>query len=157
MDNDLIWLQFRVLYRILGTNDLLLKISKHDDGKCSFCHNQLETITHLFVECQIVKQFWSQLKDKLKLVLQIGLNLNPTCIILGSEKGQQKNTANNLIYLVAKKYIFKTSRKKGFLSVDDFCFCLQKIYQEQEFIAKLDFKQEQFRKTWGIFNSLFLG
>ena len=66
-------------------------------------------------------------------------------------------SANNLIYLVAKKYIFKTSRKKGFLSVDDFCFCLQKIYQDQEFIAKLDFKQEQFRKTWGIFNSLFLG
>ena len=90
MDNDLIWLQIRVLYRILGTNDLLLKVSKHDDGKCSFCHNQLETITHLFAECQIVKQFWSQLKDKLKLVLQIGLNLNPTCIIWVLRKDSKK-------------------------------------------------------------------
>ena len=43
-DNDLIWLHLRVLYKILGTNDLLLKINKHGSGKCIFCDEQPETI-----------------------------------------------------------------------------------------------------------------
>ena len=37
-------MQYKVLYRILGTDDLLFKINRHDDGKCSFCKEYNETI-----------------------------------------------------------------------------------------------------------------
>ena len=50
----MIWLQLRILYKILGINDLLLKINKHGSGKCNFYEEQPETIVHLFVECKIV-------------------------------------------------------------------------------------------------------
>ena len=36
-DNALVWMQYSILYKILGTNDLLFKIKSHDNGKCSFC------------------------------------------------------------------------------------------------------------------------
>ena len=45
-DNDLIWMQHKVLYRILGTNDLLFKINRHEDGKCSFCKEYNEPSRH---------------------------------------------------------------------------------------------------------------
>ena len=92
-DNDLIWLQLRVLYKILGTNDLLLKMNKRGSGKCNFCDEQPETIVHLFVKCKIVKQFWFILKARIELVLQTNFNVNPSCIILGSL------ATNNLFHL----------------------------------------------------------
>ena len=148
--------QIRVLYKILGTNDLLLKIYKHDDGKCSFCHEELETISHLFIECPIVMQFWSELRIKVHNVLQIDLNISPEYVILGTQGTCNLSTPVNTIYLAAKMYIFKTSRKKRLLSVNNFYTYLDKIYQEQEFISKLDFKQEGFRKAWGNFYNLFM-
>ena len=156
-DNDLIWLQPRVLYKILGTNDLLLKINKHGSGKCNFCDEQPETIVHLFVECKIVRQFWFILKAIIELVLQTNFNVNPSCIILGSLATNNLSIPLNTIYLTAKMYIFKTSRKNGNLLLDGFCNYLKSVYQEQEYVAKLDFRQDKFNKAWGNFYNLFFG
>ena len=35
--NDMIWMQHEVLYRILRTNNYLLKIRQHMDDICNFC------------------------------------------------------------------------------------------------------------------------
>ena len=156
MDNDLIWLQIRVLYKILGTNDHLLKIKRHENGKCNFCHNHPESILHLFVECQKVKQFWSELKNRIQVLLQIELNINPTSIILGCRTTSILNIPLNAIYLSAKKYIFKTSRKNESLSVTGFIKLFEKLYQEQEYVAKLEFKHNNFRRVWGILHNLFI-
>ena len=83
-DNDLIWMQDRVLYRILGTKELLFKIKSHDDGKCSFCKQYSETILHLFVQCKDVKKILVRTKNSLQLVLGIDLAINPSTIILGN-------------------------------------------------------------------------
>ena len=54
-------------------------------------------------------------------------------------------------------YIFKTSRKNGNLLLDSFCNYLKSMYQEQEYVAKLDFRQDKFNKAWGnIFIIYFL-
>ena len=143
-DNDLIWFQIRVLYKILGTNDYLLKINNHDSGMCNFCNDHPESIVHLFVQCRMVKQFWNNLQARVKLVVQIELSLNPECIILGSQTTNYFNIPINTIYLAAKKYIFNSSRTKKCLSVIGFFTFLKKIYQEQEYVAKLEFKQDTF-------------
>ena len=128
-DNDLIWLQLRVLYKILGTNDLLLKINKHGSGKCNFCDEQPETIVHLFVECKIFKQFWFVLKAKIELVLQTNFNVNPSCIILGTLATNNLSIPLNTIYLTAKMYIFKTSRKNENLLLEGFYNYLKSVYR----------------------------
>ena len=68
-DNDLIWIQCRVLYRILGTKELLFKIKSYDDGKCSFCKEYSETILYLFVQRKVVRKFWSELITYFQLIL----------------------------------------------------------------------------------------
>ena len=54
-------------------------------------------------------------------------------------------------------YIFKASRKNGNLLLDGFCNYLKSVYQEQEYVAKLDFRQDKFNKAWGNFYNLFFG
>ena len=41
--------------------------------------------------------------------------------------------------------------------LDGFCDYLKSVYQEQEYVAKLDFRQDKFNKAWGNFYNLFFG
>ena len=81
---------------------LLFKIKSHDDGKCSFCKQYSETILHLFVQCKDVKNFWSELKTHLQLILGIDLAINPSTIILGNLLTKTIVIPLNTIYLAAK-------------------------------------------------------
>ena len=40
----------------------LYKINIRSDKLCSFCQKQVETIRHLFCQCNYVKTFWKQLE-----------------------------------------------------------------------------------------------
>ena len=148
-DNHLVWMQYRILYRILGTNDLLFKIKNHDDGKCCLCKQSTETILHLLVQCENVKKFWYELKAHVHLVLGYELTINPSAIILGNLTPNTNNTPTNTVYLAAKLYIFRTSKSNGILNCVNFCNFLKNIYLEQEYVAKLELKHSNFTKSWG--------
>ena len=60
-DNDLVWLQYRILHKILGTKSLLFKMSIEDNNICRNCGRAEETIEHLFFYCIKVKEFSSEL------------------------------------------------------------------------------------------------
>ena len=156
-DNDLIWMQYRVLYRILGTKDLRFKIKSHDDGKCSFCKEYSETILHLFVQCKDVRKFWSELKTHFQLILGIDLAINPSTLILGNLLTKTNVIPLNTIYLAAKLYIFRVSKSSQILNYPSFCSFLKRIYLEQEYTAKLEFKEGNFSKIWGNFMPIFSG
>ena len=61
----------------------------------------------------------------------------------------------NVIYLTTKFFILKISRSAGILSVGNFCEYLNKIYLEQENVAKLEFQHSKFTNTWSNFIALF--
>ena len=154
-DNDLIWVQYKVLYRILGTNDLLFKINRHDDGKCSFCKEYNETILHLFVQYKNVQNFWSELKTNMQLILGIDLAIDPSTIILGNLLTKVDAIPLNTVYLAAKLYIFRKSKLNQFPNYSNFCNVFKKIYFEQEYVAKLELKTINFTKIWGHFSQIF--
>ena len=147
-DNDFIWMQYKVLYRILGTNDLLFKINRHEDGKCNFCKEYTETILHLFVQCKNVQKFWSELKTNMQQILGIDLAIDPSTIILGK-------LIANTVYLAAKLYIFRKSKSNQIINYANFLNFLKKVYLEQEYVAKLELKTLKFSKTWGNFVQIF--
>ena len=94
-DNDLVWFQYRLLNRILGTNEYLVKIKQKVNANCSFCKKGTENITHLFIECNFVKKFWTDLKINLHFSLGVDLNINPSDIIFGIlGSNNKKNTRN---------------------------------------------------------------
>ena len=62
IDVDLRWFQYRILNRILFTNDLLFKLNLVEDDLCSFCHIHTETLIHFFCDCHFSKNIWSELE-----------------------------------------------------------------------------------------------
>ena len=154
-NNDIIWMQYRVLYRILGTNDYLFKIKRRIDGICNFCKQKNETIIHLLVECVFVRRFWSEVSTLIKSKTGLNLPVNACSIILGDLSKSVSHFPVNVIYLTAKFFIFKISRSTGILSVGNFCEYLNRIYLEQEYVAKLEFKHGKFTNTWSSFIALF--
>ena len=154
-NNDMIWMQYRVLYRILGTNDYLFKIKKHVDGICNFCYQSKETILHLLVECENVNRFWCDIKVLIKNKLRIDLPIDPPTVILGDLSSNRCSIQCNIIYLAAKLYIFKVSRTKGTLTIGSFTNYIKKIYLEQEYVAKIEFKHKRFTNIWSSFIMLF--
>ena len=70
--------QYKVTNKILIAKLFLHKINKVDNNICECCNLQPETIYHLFIECEIVKRFWNELR--------IWLSNNSTVIIELGEK-----------------------------------------------------------------------
>ena len=50
-DNEIIWLQYRVLNRISGTNILRFAMKLTDNNKCRLCRSQKESLSHLSFFC----------------------------------------------------------------------------------------------------------
>ena len=80
--------------------------------------------------------------------------MNACSIILGDLSNNVSNFPVNVIYLTAKFFIFKISRSAGILSVGNFCEYLYKIYLEQVYVDKLEFKHGKFTNTWSSFIAL---
>ena len=153
-DNTIIWLQYRILNRILGTNEYLYKIKKQENSLCSICKHFPETILHLFTECDKVKQFWSSLELVVKMKLNLCLKTDPPSIIFGNINPRKSDHFSNIIYLTAKMYIFKNSRSNVKIIVDDFIKYLGRIYTEYECVAKLESKHTTFLKVWSGIRTL---
>ena len=50
--------QFKFLHRRIATNDFLRKIGIKQVDSCSFCDDTMETLVHLFWDCNYSKLFW---------------------------------------------------------------------------------------------------
>ena len=108
----MLYFQFRILHNILPTNSLLYKLGIVTSPLCSFCKDEAETVEHLFVDCDIAKQFWIHFKN---FVIQFNVNYTAKEILLGNV-----NTSTvivDLLYLIAKQYLYHcrlSQRKPNF-------------------------------------------
>ena len=60
-DSAIQWLQYRLLHRILPVNYYLKKINVVSSDCCTFCNDEVETIQHVFMNCEKVSCLWSSL------------------------------------------------------------------------------------------------
>ena len=107
-------MQYRVLYRILGTNDYLFKIKRHIDGICNLCKQKNETIIHLLVEYVYVRRFWSEVSTLIKAKIGLNLPVNACSIILGDLSNNISNFPVNVIYLTQSFLFSKCQGQLGF-------------------------------------------
>ena len=57
LDNNLIWFQYRVLFKILGTKDYLKKLKLNMNSQCLFFKQYEKNLEHLFCKCGEVIKF----------------------------------------------------------------------------------------------------
>ena len=62
-DTSLIWLQYRILTKIIRTRELLSKMKIFDTDKCRLCEQEVENIVHLFCTCSKSSNLWIDIKS----------------------------------------------------------------------------------------------
>ena len=62
-NTKLYWFQYRILHRILATNDLLNKMNIKQNNLCTFCNEEIEKLEHLFWQCNTVNTFWENIEQ----------------------------------------------------------------------------------------------
>ena len=92
---------------IVFTNDKLFNIKMIDWPQCTFCKNEIESLEHVFYNCEITRSFWVALRSWL---MECNINLEPLSIfnvLFGIfNSGEDFATVNRLI-LVAKFYFYR--------------------------------------------------
>ena len=81
--------QYKLTNECLVTKSFLHRIRKNVDNLCSICKQEPETILHLFVDCDKVKEFWQYLQMWLLQNINIRINID-TKYILFSYQGKGK-------------------------------------------------------------------
>ena len=103
--------QYKLLHRILPTNRSLYKMGIINYNCCHFCRTHVESIEHLFFECNDVKNLWFYLSEEFLLKnyfenLKIDLNT-----ILFGYNDQRNLSCINIFIALIKVYIFNCKIK----------------------------------------------
>ena len=72
-DNNVIWFQYRILYKILGTKEYLKRINLSLESDCNLCKRNIQDVKHLFAECPSVVHLWENLGKWIQLFSPVNL------------------------------------------------------------------------------------
>ena len=128
--------QFKILNRIVFTNEKLFRFGMAESDKCSFCQTEVESIEHLIFSCKISSVFWkhvlSWLRDK-NIVVE---NLKEEDIIFGKFDVGDDFLLVNHIFLLGKYYIHSQKCQKGIPSLQGFIAETRRVYNIELHIAR---------------------
>ena len=97
--------QFKILNRIVFTNEKLFRFGMAESDKCVFCQTEVESIEHLLFSCKISSAFWKHILSWLRDNNIIAENLEEEDIIFGKFDVGVDFLLVNHILLLGKYYI----------------------------------------------------
>jgi hypothetical protein len=103
--------QFKINHNILYTNEKLHKIKISESPLCSLCNDEIETLTHIFVDCCKVQVIWEKVIEHLLQPFGVTI-LTKKDIVLGFDTKDQQNNVINHIILETKYYIYVCKLEK---------------------------------------------
>ena len=141
----------RVYYLCLNT--ILDNKSKHN--MCRICKSDTETLVHLFVTCEIVRQLWSDLYNWVGHSLNKQLRQVPLKILLGYIMTDKFFLPINALIMPTKYCIFTCAMKQKAPSFNVLHLKLKWCYQEQQLLNYEKGKAEDFKRKWPGFTRMF--
>ena len=154
-NDDLVWLQYKILHRILGTQRLMLNMKITDSDLCRLCNSCSETLLHLLVNCNHVVRLWRNLESWLKMALNMNFTFTSNDIILGYLINSNISTPINVIIMVTKKYIFSCAYRNITPNIQQLIQKLTCVFQEER-LAYINMDKENiFFKKWEKMLMLF--
>ena len=138
--------QFKILHYITATRDKLFQWKIIESDICTFCNEEIETLPHLLVECEVIKIFWIDLKKWLTEKTHTKIDPNVLEIIIGFQN--ENFVMFNAVYLLAKKYICSCSSAQKFPNLTAFKNCIRQFLLVEKSIANRNSKIIEFRNMW---------
>ena len=154
IDSKYRWFQYRIIHRIICTNNLLHKMKILQSPMCTFCKSYDESIYHLFCECEIVQDYWSDVEN---LILQKTGRIIPFTsknIIFGIIDSSVNVKTTNMLILIGKFHIYKQKLRKIRPCVNGFKRELEYYINIEEILSKKNCNFEKFQKNWEIFGQI---
>ena len=111
--------QFKIIHNYLNANEKLYRWKLAESRLCSYCFTEVESLAHLFCDCNVVKKFYFQVMEWAK-ELDVHLPSISELIIVNSyiEESVYWYLISHLISLY-KKYVFN-NRNQGSLNLKAF-------------------------------------
>ena len=73
-ESSLQWFQYRLIHRIIPVGSYLKKITIKPTDTCTLCKETVETIVHLFFECDKASYLWNELHYRIVDVIHVDVN-----------------------------------------------------------------------------------
>ena len=154
-DNELIWFQYRILYKILGTKEYLKRTKLSLESECNLCKDGIQDVKHLFVECPAVAQLWENLGKWIHNKLGLFFTIDETMRLFGYLKYDSHFWPLNFLLLITRKYIFWCTTKQYPPDIYFLQKELKRKYIEQELLHKTKSKSFAFQKKWALWDNIF--
>ena len=147
--------QYRQTNWALTTNIDRFRCKLRNDAKCTFCEKHNETVEHLLVRCNIVRQkVWYPLKRWLYYFCFINFEIDEYEIIFNVYKDSFADMVN-MIILIAKQYIYATKCLNNNLSFRELIQRIQMYKTIEEIInAKQNGKNEAKLLKWQMYDKI---
>ena len=148
------YFQYRILTRSLTLNVMRNKWDSTISKMCTFCQQEIETITHIMYNCRHTENLWGKLSKVVQYFLKVDLQFDIKLIVLNNYKGPSKELINMFIVML-KQYIYA---KKCFNEIPTFVEFMQKIatwYQIDLCNAALSGKTDKCKKKWKKSQNIF--
>jgi len=103
--------QFKFLNRIVPNNSFLFKCKIASPSLCDFCYSYLDSLHHMFWECQCIQIFWTAFSSQILVPLNITNKRAQRALGRSPEekvKGQGKAIYRGSLML-SIKYWYRTS------------------------------------------------
>ena len=144
-DINLRWFNYKIAHRILATNDYLFKIKIRNSNLCSFCGNEVETLKHLFISCELVDNIWTLLQQWIYEKCGFLLNYSKLELLFG--KIGNIFSAPNTIVILVKHYICRQRLKGELLIFESIKRTIYDYYIMERHIDTINNRLDIFRKN----------
>ena len=137
--------QYKILHRILATNNNLKQYGIVDSDLCDFCGLETESIIHIFCECEVTTPIWHHISNWLERSgIRLGY-LTHSQIVFGDKNWDE---VVNRIIIVTKRVIFYNKRTRSIPSIIQILGTLKKQFEVEKLIAISNNKLCYFRGFW---------
>ena len=143
--------QYKLLNRIIYTNDMLFKFRKTDSPLCYFCETEPETLEHFFFYCSKVRAFWEEVNLLSNSQGMICRSFDIRDILFGVLDIVSNEILLNYIVLESKHFIYRTKLNKTSLSLTLLIEKIRKTFQIERHIAKKNNKLQLHYNKWNPF------
>ena len=143
--------QFRLLHRAITTKIMLHKWGLQTDENCYYCSQYKETIIHLFVECEVVKQIWEAVQNYVHKRFNISFKIEADAILFNKVHANRGNVAN-LICLLVKQYIYRQKCLDKGLNPQALIKYLFQVECTEKYIAQKNNLIIKHNKKWMVGN-----
>ena len=146
--------QFKLLHRRIATNDYLCKIGLKQSDLCTFCGEETENLTHLFLRCKYSKSFWEEFSQWLAHNTSNTEGFVPSEAILLGIVTESKNLLLHHLIFLARHHIYTCKLKETRPCFEMYKQLVYNTLQIENKIAIVNNSMHVFKKKWSCFKNI---